>query len=103
MREREALCFVICVCMRVFWDFRGKCNEGKGVCVLWLFFCFEEDKEDDWWGHTLNNGQWSANLNTFFLKKKKNLFNEENSYRILIQLIDFLKSNFHALKECKKL
>ena len=37
----------------------------------------------------------------FFLKK--NLFNEENSYRILIQLIDFLKSNFHALKECKKL
>lgn len=33
MRECEALCFVICVCMRVFWGFRGKCNErimGKG-------------------------------------------------------------------------
>lgn len=33
MRECEALCFVICVCMRVFWGFRGKCIErimGKG-------------------------------------------------------------------------
>ena len=49
--------------------------------------------------------QWSlvSKFEYVFFFFKKNLFNEENSYRILIQLMDFLKSNFHALKECKKL
>lgn len=66
MRECEALCFVICVCMRVFWGFRGKCIErimGKGKEFVFCGCSFVlRIRKDDWWGHTQNNGNWSEQI-----------------------------------------
>ena len=70
MRECEALCFVICVCMCVFWGFRGKCNErimGKGKEFVFCGCPSVLRRIRKMIGGAILETMVSANLNTLFI------------------------------------